>query len=149
MAQQCFCGCDEPVKGFASRGHNKQGRRTVEQVEKLKALKDRSLLLSKEMGELEEVLPGSNTGSAGTDSANALVELARSLDEWVDNGDDYAETWHEILHDDYIPIEGAMDYKRAWFAWGKVAMTVTSMLKVSDEKLITFALAATDDAVQA
>jgi hypothetical protein len=37
MAQNCFCGCGREVKGFAARGMNKQGRRTVELIQRCRA----------------------------------------------------------------------------------------------------------------
>jgi hypothetical protein len=37
MAQECFCGCGREVKGFAARGMNKQGRRTVELIQRCRA----------------------------------------------------------------------------------------------------------------
>lgn len=142
---RCFCGCDEPVKGLAARGHNKQGRRTVEQIEKLTRLKGRSLGLAEELEVIEGTLPGTHLGASGANSVVALDALAQSLGQMVDTGRDYADTWHSILHDGYLPIEGVMDYKRSWLAWGKASMAVTSMLTSSDEDLITFALVANND----
>lgn len=139
---RCFCGCDEPVKGFAARGHNKQGRRTVEQVEKLTALKARSLTLAEESEELGEFLPGTAIAAHGAESVIALNQFASTLDEMLSIGEDYADTWHAILHDGYLPIEGVMAYKRSWLEWGKGAMSASPLLKYSDEKMIGFVLVA-------
>lgn len=138
---KCFCGCDLPVKGFASRGQNKQGRRTVEQLDKLKALQERCRNLSQEYGEFEGILPGTNIGAHGkNDSAEALENLAGLLDRMIEPGEEYAEEWHDILHYDHIPVQGAMAYKKEWLDWGKPVMRVTPMLKKSDEDLTVFAL---------
>lgn len=139
----CFCGCDEPVRGLAARGQNKQGRRTSEQLSSLASLIERCRALAEEHEVLERSIPSPSFEGTTPRAPFALNALAESLTELAEIGGGYADTWHSIIHDGYLPVEGVMNYKRAWLAWGKAAMVATPVLKSSDEDLIKFAIGAT------
>jgi hypothetical protein len=120
---------------------NKQGRRTVEQVGKLRVPQVRFDKLATEQDELVETLPGFAIGDLAGDAGKSLRELSASVAELADVGDEYAEEWHSFLHDDAMPPEGVMEYKRGWLEWGKLSMSITPLAKRPDEKLTEFALA--------
>jgi len=93
----------------------------------------------------EDALPGLEMQ---TESVSALNEFADRLDTLITVGEEYADDWHAILHDGYLPFEGVMAYKREWLAWGKASMSVAPLLKYSDQDFLQMAMFATREEVE-
>src|SRR5215204_4295258 len=103
MARQCVM-CGETVKGLGTRGMNKQLRRTIEMTDRIRSAARKV----EEQGPLVE----------GGD----VRPLLESLNAMTEEGDSYAEFWHDALHDTDVPSPSeARVIKREWVQWGKSA----------------------------
>ena len=117
---RCFCGCGDKI-GLTKRGVNKQGRRTVEQLEKLRGIEERTERLR---------------SSEGAEFQSASDELVEVLHLLIREGEDYESTWRLIVHADYIPAEGIMNFKRAWNEWGRGTFTLAPLYKSKDDQVL-------------
>lgn len=92
---RCFCGCGRKVS-LVRWGLNKQGERTSELVEQLKAAKPTA----------------ESDGAAGGIAA---------LDELIGEGQGFEEFWAATIHDSYVPPSRDLvdDTKERWTAWGE------------------------------
>lgn len=115
---KCFCGCDRKV-GFTDRGMNKQGHRTVELLEKTRAIR----AIIEERGPLGE--GGDVTG------------ILKSYDKMIAEGEQYESDWADVLHSGGdMPPSQALAFKREWLDWGKRCMNVNSVAGLPEDKLI-------------
>lgn len=114
---KCFCGCGRKV-GFTSRGMNKQGRRTVELLGKLRETR----AVMEERGPLTE--DGDISG---------MLEM---FDGYIARGDSYERDWQDLLHSDGdLPPSEALAFKREWVARGKDAMRVNGITNLPSDLL--------------
>lgn len=117
MARKCYV-CGEPVSGFASRGFNKQLRRTVEMTERCQEAIRR----------IEAEVPHSKSADA-----EALLSPLRDL---VKEGEFYTAFWHGNLHGyDTTPLSTARTIKADWVRWGAHTRRVTNDLRAPPEAL--------------
>ena len=117
---ECFCGCGEKI-GFTKRGVNKQGRRTVEQLEKLRGIEERTERLR------------SVEGAEYQAACDELLGVVRFL---IQEGEDYESDWKNIVHFDYVPVEGIMNFKRSWNEWGRATFTLAPLYKSEDDQVL-------------
>jgi hypothetical protein len=112
MARECVM-CGQPVKGFGTRGINKQLRRTMEMTERIRAAARK----------VEDQGPLSEGGDAGP--------LLETLNRMAAEGDSYAEFWHDALHDIDVPNPSeARVIKREWVQWGKSARPMLGLVEL-------------------
>jgi hypothetical protein len=113
---ECFCGCGRKVRGFATRGMNKQGRRTVELVGKLRAARN----MIEERGPLNE--------------RSDIGPILKSLDDKITEGEQFKAVWASFVHGGDLPHASvARQFKSDWFAWGKENMRFESFLSLPPE----------------
>lgn len=115
---RCFCGCGDKI-GLTQRGVNKQGRRTVEQLEKLRGIEARTEVL-RAAGDLEFQA-----------AANRFLEVLRFL---IGEGEGYESSWKDIVHFDMTPVEGILDFKRAWNEWGRATFAFAPIYRSQDDQ---------------
>lgn len=124
---KCFCGCGRKV-GFMDRGINKQGRRTVELLEKLRGTR----------AMIEERGPLTDDGDI-----SGMLEM---FDGYIDQGEDYQRSWEDIVHNGSdLPPSEALAFKREWVAWGRDAMRVNGIANLPPNQLRDFILASRKD----
>jgi hypothetical protein len=110
------------------RGMNKQGRRTVELLGKLRETRARIV----ERGPLAE------------DGDNTLL-LAR-YDELIAKGERYEHDWQDIIHSEAnLPPSQALQFKHEWTDWGKTGMQMNSILGLPPDQLRQIILASHEE----
>lgn len=118
MARECVL-CGETVRGFGTRGINKQLRRTLEMTDRLRAARQT-------VAERGPLVEGGDNGP-----------LLQSLDCMIQEGESYADFWHNAVHDIDVPGPSeARVIKREWVAWGKGARPVLRLLDLPPETLV-------------
>jgi hypothetical protein len=117
---ECFCGCGERI-GFTSRGVNKQGRRTVEQLKKLRTIEERTKRLR---------------STEGVEFQAASDEFLEALRYLIIQGEGYESDWEDIVHFDHVPVEGIMNFKRSWNEWGRATFTLAPIYKSQDDAVL-------------
>jgi hypothetical protein len=123
----CFCGCGRKV-GLTTRGMNKQGRRTVELLDKLRAAREK----------LEREGPAVEGGDSGP--------LIARLGEMIEEGEEYEGFWTYAVHGGELPPPSEVrPFKRAWVEWGKRGMRFTRLLSLPPEELARVIRSAGDD----
>lgn len=101
------------------RGMNKQGRRTVELVGKLRDVRT----LIEERGPIGE--GGDVTG------------LLEDYDRMIAEGEQYERDWRDVLHSGAsMPPSQALAFKREWLAWGKTCMRMNAVASLPADELI-------------
>jgi hypothetical protein len=107
---------------------NKQGRRTVELLGKLR--KTRALI--EERGPLAE--DGDITG------------LLESYDDFIAQGEEYEHHWEDIVHSGAdLPPSQALAFKREWLDWGKTCMRMNSIMGLPPDQLRQIILASHEE----
>ncbi len=114
---KCFCGCGRKI-GFMDRGMNKQGRRTVDLLGKLRETR----ATIEERGPLDE----------GGD----ITALLERYDELIAEGERYEHDWQDLIHSGAdLPPSQALAFKREWTDWGKTGMQMNSILSLPPDQL--------------
>lgn len=121
---ECFCGCGQRV-GFTQRGVNKQGRRTLEQLEKLRGIETRTEGLR---------AAGDSEFEAATDRFLGVLRLL------IGEGEGYVSAWKDIVHFDINPDEGIFNFKSAWNAWGRATFAFAPVYKSQDDQVLRSAI---------
>ena len=138
---ECFCGCGAEVKGFSSRGINKQGKRTVGLLAKLEQAQEmklvggvkhpkRTLMYVQMIGDLDLEEELERIRAEQPDSDNPLgIMVAEVIDGLLAEGERYRSFWHSALHEGYVPPD-AWATKRAWEKWGPEGMSLCRAIGV-------------------
>lgn len=101
------------------RGMNKQGRRTVELLGKLR--ETRSMIA--ERGPLTE--DGDITG------------MLETYDSFISQGEVYEHHWEDIIHSGGdLPPSQALAFKRECLAWGKECMKMNAIANLPADQLL-------------
>jgi hypothetical protein len=132
---ECFCGCGRKI-GFGSRGMNKQGRRTVGLLAKLREARtrvdrDESLidpaLLVGIASQFSEVDPN--------DPESMTQGIRKLLDQLIEGGQEFEGFWTAAVHDDLLPPpQEARAIRKDWEAWGKLGMASCDAIGVPIER---------------
>jgi hypothetical protein len=135
---ECFCGCGRKV-GITSRGMNKQGRRTVGLLAKLREARD--------MIERDLPLATGRFRSANADDFQGLEmtdpevrdAMEEGVTELVENliaqGEEWEQFWTDAVHGDYLPPpKEARAFKQEWEAWGHQGMATIADLGLPPER---------------
>jgi len=120
---KCYCGCGRKV-GLSDRGLNKQGRRAVKLVGRLRAARRETA----ERGPLTE--------------GGEVEPLLESLDELIEEGEGWENFWANCIHDDtfvLIPAEDRREAKAEWVKWGQTGMHLASLLELPPKTQIEVA----------
>jgi hypothetical protein len=145
----CFCGCGRKIR-FGSRGVNKQGRRTVGLLTKLREAHER--VVNQRESITDPKAPEALFGIAAamgkveeTDADSLIRSVEDAYAELVTQGEDFKEFWRSVVHDDggkgippalhYAP---AREIKKDWEAWGKLGMHAARAAGVPFSRLGVF-----------
>lgn len=124
---KCFCGCGRKL-GFMDRGTNKQGRRTVELLGKLRETRK----LIEDRGPLTE--------------DGDITALLERYDELIAEGEQYEHDWQDIVHSGGdLPPSQALQFKHEWQEWGKTGMQMNSILSLPPDQLRQVILASREE----
>jgi hypothetical protein len=103
---ECFCGCGQKV-GLTSRGFNKQGRRTVGLLAKLREA--RAVVVEQQPSPEQK-------------DERVQERALEMLDELIANGEEYEQFWADAVHGYLPPMGEAKQIKREWESWGGLGM---------------------------
>jgi hypothetical protein len=107
---------------------NKQGRRTVELLGKLR--ETRALI--------EERGPQGEDGD--------ITGLLESYSGYIDQGEAYQRHWEDIVHSGgNLPPSQALAFKREWLDWGKTCMQLNAIMNLPPEQLRQILLASQEE----
>jgi hypothetical protein len=103
---------------MTTRGMNKQGRRTVEMVERCRNA-------ARQAAERGDEYPGGPDG------------LISVLEERATEGDSYADFWAGAVHGTDLPPPGeARAIKKEWVEWGKHTRTVVRLAELPPDEFV-------------
>jgi len=103
--------------GLSQRGLNKQGRRAVKLLGRLRNVRRQTA----ETGPLTE--------------GGEVEPLLKTLDELIEEGEGWENFWANSIHDDiFVPsAEDRRETKAEWVKWGKTGMHLASLLELPPE----------------
>jgi hypothetical protein len=108
---ECFCGCGRKV-GITSRGMNKQGRRTVGLLAKLREAREK---LDRDEGAANPVFLfdfAVHEGADERDPDSISRKMGEQLDELIEEGEEYEQIWINAVHGYVPPPSEAREAKR-------------------------------------
>jgi hypothetical protein len=116
VAQECFV-CGEEVRGIGIRGINKQGRRTAELTDKLRAA-------AQTVDDRGALFEGGDNGP-----------LLNSINGLVSQGEVFVDFWHGAIHGDVPDGNSRRIIKSEWNAWGKDSRKMVRLIDLPPEQL--------------
>jgi hypothetical protein len=136
---ECFCGCGRVLAdGFTTRAINKQGRRTVGLLAKLRDARavvggggpikkpKRALTLAIAAGDLDE--DDFETVREHEPDKNPFATMVvEVLDDLIVRGDYYDAVWQNVAHGETQMTRGL---KKAWSRWGRQGMALCNAIGV-------------------